>query len=246
MSDLPVLFLDFDDTLSEYTGLGRQYVGSVAALLARDFGGEETAWVPIVQPELIASMARYKEAFVGGSGEGFKDWLAEERRRVVAAIFAGAGKAPPADRDAVEMALQIQHAALSGCCAAFPGAEASLQTLAEAGIQIMMASSQPSDYLRSALEGAGLARYITHFFGPDLVDCAKEGPEFYRRLFAACDIRPSRAVVVDDQTQCLDWAEEAGARVVQACLLPDSPEPEFPVVVRHLVDLPKLLRMGLV
>lgn len=245
MSDAPVLFLDFDDTLSDYARLGRQYVGNVAAHLAQEFGGDAAEWLPVVQSELPASLARYIDTFSGGQLHGVNTWLAEERRRVVEAIFAGAGRTYP-DGDPVALAVQVQCAALNGCCAVFPGAEAALRTLQEAGIEVMMASSQPSDYLRPALESAGLAPYITRFFGPDLVDCAKEGPEFYRRLFAACGIRPSQAVVVDDQVQCLDWAEEAGGRVVQACLLPNAAEPEFPVVLRNLADLPKLLRMGLV
>ncbi len=79
------------------------------------------------------------------------------------------------------------------------------------------------------------------FFGPDLVDIPKEGPEFYMAVFKACSIRPDEAIVVDDQAMCLDWAEEAGARVVQACVRDGALEPEFPMVIRSLCELPILV-----
>src|SRR5438309_602999 len=66
--------------------------------------------------------------------------------------------------------------------------------------------------------------------------------EFYDRIFESCEIHPSRAIVVDDQAMCLDWAEEAGTRVIQARIRPDAPEAEFPIVLTQLSDLPALIR----
>ena len=49
------------------------------------------------------------------------------------------------------------------------------------------------------------------------------------------------AMVVDDQAMCLDWAEETGARVVQACLKVGAEEPEFPVSFTNYEELPALV-----
>jgi phosphoglycolate phosphatase-like HAD superfamily hydrolase len=241
MPDETFLFLDFDNTLSDMDALGAQYVQAVAILLAHEFGGEAGAWATVTAPALRESKTRYEAAFVDNPLGGFAAWVEAERVQVAEAIFAGVGKALPKEETVSALAKRVQFDALKGCNAVFPGAEETLRVLRKAGLRVQMASSQESEYLRAALMGAGLEGYVEELFGPDLVDCAKEGPEFYQRLFAECGIRPAQAVVVDDQALCLDWAEEVGARVIQACLKPDSPEPEFPFVLTRFTDLPPLI-----
>jgi len=41
--------------------------------------------------------------------------------------------------------------------------------------------------------------------------------------------------------EAMEWAEEAGAKVVQVCLRPAAPEPEFPLVLTRLADWPGLI-----
>src|SRR5262249_10976942 len=139
------------------------------------------------------------------------------------------------------LAAKIQFDALTACNAAFPHAESALRELHEMGVRTQTASSQESEYLLAALIGAGIESYIETKFGPDLVDCAKESPEYYCRIFKTCEIRPSQAIVVDDQPECLDWAEEAGARVIQARLIPDAQEQQFPNAITDLSSLPAMV-----
>ena len=239
------VFLDFDNTLSDMNEVGEQYVRELATLLSSGYGKEADDWIVALRPELSASIGRYVDKFAGDPLAGYNAWIEEERARVATAIFGRMTVPMPAGESMAEIAKRIQFDALTSCYATLPGGEEALRELFGMGKRIHMASSQESDYLLAALIGAGLESFIETKFGPDLVDCAKEGPEFYQRIFAACEIRPSQAIVVDDQAMCLDWAQEAGARVVQAALLPDSPEPEFPIVLRSLADLPRLIRMGL-
>ena len=39
--------------------------------------------------------------------------------------------------------------------------------------------------------GAGVDQYVGTRYGPDLIDCAKEGPEYYQRMFAHMGIDPA-------------------------------------------------------
>ena len=245
MGDALYLFIDFDDTLSDFGLLGEQFVSELARRLARDFGADSTTWAAALKPELEASIARYADRFTGDPLAGFRAWIAEERPRVVAAVFERAETAVPTKEPLATLGERLQSESLVVCDATFTGAKDCLQELSDAGVRIQMASSQESQYLAAALSGTGIESLVEHHFGPDLLDCAKEGTEYYRRAFELCGIRPSQAIVVDDQAQCLDWAEEAGARVVQACVKPDPADPEFPVVLRSLRDLPRLIRMGL-
>jgi phosphoglycolate phosphatase-like HAD superfamily hydrolase len=235
------LFVDFDDTLSDFAALGGQYVEQLSRLLSSEFGGEPGEWAAATVPELEASVARYVEKFVGNPLAGYNAWIEEERARVAAAIFARVGRELPANEPLGPLAKRVQFDALTNCNAVFPGTEEALHALFEADVRIQLASSQESDYLLAALIGGGIESCTESKFGPDLVDCAKEGPEFYRRIFAMAEISPSQAIVLDDQAMCLDWAEEAGARVIQACLKANAAEPEFPVVLGSMAELPGLV-----
>lgn len=236
-----VLFLDFDDTLSDYTDLGRQYVAVLAATASIEFGGSAERWIAALQPALVESLARYRMAFTGNPRAGFVRWIAGERERLVKTVCDAVGIGLPRDLSPVELGLRLQSRGLESCTALFPGATAAMREISDAGVAVNLASSQESHYLRSALAGSGVEGYIDNWFGADLVDCAKEGPEFYHCVFAACGIRPSQAIVVDDQPECLDWAEEAGARVIQACIKRPRGEAEFPVVMTDLAELPRMV-----
>ena len=124
----------------------------------------------------------------------------------------------PIPSDAARIARETQFNALIQCNAAFPGAQEVVKALFDSGHRIQIASGQESEYLVAALRGAGLEKYIESKFGPDLIDCAKEGPEYYSRIFEATGVRAQDAVVVDDWPPAITWALQTGARVIQSKL----------------------------
>ncbi len=237
MSDIIQLFVDFDDTLSDFVGLGGQYVARLATLLSGEFGGRKLDWASLLPAAIAASLDRYATKFGNNPQPGFAAWAEQERARIVTELFDAMNRKLPLNETAVSLADRLQWDALTTCGAPLPGAEAALTDVCNLGVKVQMASSWGSRYLHAALIGAGLDSSIETKFGPDLVDCPKEGPEFYRRIFRVCDVRPDRAVVLDDQVMCLDWAEEAGARVIQACMKSNSPA-QFPTAIRNLSELP--------
>ncbi len=237
------LFLDFDDTLSDFGVLGPQYIAATSRLLAEQFGGEAASWADAVQRQVVDSKRRYEETFVDRPLAGYCTWIGAERARAAESVFASVGISLSSDVNPGELALRVQSEALKRCNASFAGTLEAMRALKASGVRLQMASSQEAEYLRAALRGAGLEGFFDRCFGPDLVDCAKEGPEFYRRIFSACGISSSQTVVVDDQAMCLDWAEETGARVVQACMKPEA-DPEFPVIVRSMGELVEAVGEG--
>lgn len=242
MSEQTYVFIDFDDTLSDAQALWEQYSEELASLLSTDVGGDKTIWKAALRPAIDRSLARYAEKFRGNPLGGYVEWVDAERVRFMEEVFAEVGQPLPTRDPLDEFAKRMQFDALTACNTAFPRAEEALRELFEMGIRTQMASAQESEFLIAALIGSRIESYIESKFGPDLVGCAKEGPEFYRRILKACCVQPSQAIVVDDQPRCLDWAEEVGAKVVQARIKPNAPEPQFPIVLNTLSDLPGLVR----
>src|SRR5205085_2568122 len=152
-------------------------------------------------------------------------------------ILGEMGIPPPAGETIGDMALRLQHSALMSCNASFDGAGEALRQIVKSGHHVHMASSQESAYLTAGLIGAGLDSHVRTRFGPDLIDCAKEGLEFYSRIFAATRISAEQAVVVDDQAICLEWARQGGANVIQARIKTEQPAGPFPAL-HDLLELP--------
>jgi phosphoglycolate phosphatase len=158
-------------------------------------------------------------------------------------VFQSVGHELPAHIAPDELTLKIQSEALRACQggAIYPGAREALQDLHQAGVRLHMASSHESRYLMAAMHGAGLDTLLDSFFGADLIDCAKEGTEYYCRMFESCGIRPEQAVVLDDGVDCLKWAQESGARVIQVRLRQDPPAQEFDSVLTDWRALPPMM-----
>jgi phosphoglycolate phosphatase-like HAD superfamily hydrolase len=235
------IFFDFDDTLSDLQSLRVQYVNALSSILSSRYGSATEEWQSALGPALDASIHRYVVKHAGKPEPGYLKWIAGERAQVARELFVTKGAPLPSGQDLGILALELQAQALVKCNAAYPGVLAAINELANAGHCLCMASSQESGLLRPALTGMGMDGILAQFFGPDLVDIPKEGPEFYQSVFKYCGIRPSQAVVIDDQAMCLDWAEESGARVIQACIREGAPEPEFPVYFRRFAELPRLV-----
>ena len=109
---------------------------------------------------------------------------------------------------------------------------------------MVMASGQESEFLKAALEGAGVAHIPQGWFGPDLINCAKESTRYFERIFASLQIDPHTAIVIDDLAPATQWAEALGAKAIQAQLANSQPKdesaPHRPLLT-HWRDVPQLL-----
>ena len=242
-SKLPYLFLDFDETLSDSFVLRTQYVREVGRLLAQSYGKTEDEWAKATVDFLIELEKDYMARFVGKPLAGYSDWLDEARQKSAERLFSALEQ--PIPDEAVRMIRETQFAALTACNAAFPGAYEALDALFQADARVYLASGNDSEYLLAAATGAGIERFTESKFGPDLIDCAKEGPEYYDRIFEAVGITPDAAIVVDDQPEALQWAMAAGAKTIQARISTELRFPDVPGVLAIMTDLrelPELVR----
>ena len=235
MPDGKTVFLDFDDTLNDPFVLLGMYSDRIGALLAPQHGGEARDWAKASVETLIVLEQEYLDRFAAAPRSGYCAWLDQVQGRSIEQIFRLMEL--PSPSNAQELARNLQFQALSACDATFPGAQQALAALAGAGCRMHMASGQESEYLRAALIGAKLAAFPQRLYGPDLIDCAKEGPEYYDCLFADIGMRPQDALIVDDQPTVIAWALQCGATVIQSHLSPERHHPTVPGVAATLTDL---------
>lgn len=236
------VFLDFDNTLSDQVPFNLQYAREVGATMKARFGGERHDWEWASAELLITMQGMYFDRFVGAPLNGYRAWLEETRVWAMERVLAKAGL-PTSDFDLRQLALETQFGALSTCDATFPGTGAALATLHENGYVIHMASANDSEWLLASLIGGGIESYIDIKYGPDLIDCAKEGPEFFERIFAELGVNPGEAVMVDDQPQVLAWAKQHGAKLIQVQLTEERHFPKADFADAHCEDMADLPRI---
>jgi FMN phosphatase YigB (HAD superfamily) len=215
---MPILFFDFDDTLSEQIPFNLQYVRGMGSALASTYGGDMEAWAAQAADMMVALEADYTAHFRNSPLNGYCDWLPHMLARAVDMLFTGMRLPQPADTEAI--ARRMRRKALEGCNALFPAAHEVIEELHRRGYALHMASGNDSDHLRAALNGVGLGPYLDRHYGPDLIDCAKEGPEFYERILAAICLSPQEALFIDNDPTAIRWAQSIGATAIQVKLLP--------------------------
>jgi phosphoglycolate phosphatase len=99
--------------------------------------------------------------------------------------------------------------------AEFPGAGEAIRSLRGAGFRLGTASGHPSRDLEGILATMGVREHFAdRLYGPDLVGVLKNGPEYYRRIFADTGVPAAEALTVDDSPRAVAWATAAGARAV--------------------------------
>jgi FMN phosphatase YigB (HAD superfamily) len=214
----PVVFFDFDDTLSEQIPFNLQYVRGIGAALSTLYGGDTEEWAAHAADMMVALEADYVARFRHNPLNGYCDWLPGMLAQAANRLFTGMNLAVP--QEAAEVAYRMRERALTGCATLFPGASEAVLALHARGVPLHMASGNDAAHLSAALRGAGLDACFGRLYGPDLIDCAKEGPEFYTRLLAAEGLAPHQALFIDNDPAAIGWARAAGAEAIQVKLLP--------------------------
>ena len=235
--DLPVLFFDFDDTLSEQTVFNLHYVRAIGQILAARFGGEEARWAQSAIDMFVTLETQYIERFQEVP-TGYNAWFSTMHTQAMHLLFSSMSMAVPSDAD--RLSKTTQERALAECDATFPDTLHVIASLYTAGYTLHMASGNDSEHLRCALKGAKLAPYFDRLYGPDLIDCAKEGRDFYARIFQSLNIAPNRAIIIDNDPNAIAWAISVGAQAIQVDFLRNKQVLTSPGVLANIKDLTTL------
>lgn len=217
----PTLFFDFDGTLSDPVLLFEHYVSALTEEFKVAHGGSGEAWYSLTRKMLWELTQDFADYFSANPFADYHPYMNSLYARSAQAVCEHIGSALPSDP--VGFARAMQAVALRKCNAFYDGAAEALALLHQEGYPIVMASGQESGFLQAALEGAGVVHIPQGWFGPDLINCAKESTRYFERIFEALQISPASAVVIDDLAPAILWAEELGAKAVQAQLANSQP-----------------------
>ena len=144
--------------------------------------------------------------------------------------------APKGD-ECVRLARETSYFVTRRVRSACAGAVDAIRQLHATGYPLYTASGEDSDQLDGYLKGMGVRDLFRTLYGPDLVNTAKQVPEYCPRIFEDAEVDPGEAVVVDDSPAVVAWAREAGATAVLVSAEDDGAGP----VVRSLAALPAFL-----
>ena len=206
------LFLDDGGVLSDYSLRGPEWVRLIGEFMPGKLGGTAEQWASanrVVFPQVWRNLQKQLSGFA--SHQEFQrayatDWMS--------GMCAQIGITPPPDDDAVTLYTEISTYVSERATSAFAGAADAVLSLHRAGYTLYTASGTTSWQLRGILAKMGIAETFSGLYGPDLVDHVKYGPDFYRKVFTHAGVAPSRALVIESDSECCRWAREAGANAV--------------------------------
>jgi HAD superfamily hydrolase (TIGR01509 family) len=95
-----------------------------------------------------------------------------------------------------------------------PGIEAWLREARAAGLQLAVASSSPTDWVRTLLAGTGKDAYFSVFACGDEVAQPKPSPEVYLLALDRLGVTASQAVAIEDSPHGAAAARAAGMRCI--------------------------------
>jgi HAD superfamily hydrolase (TIGR01509 family) len=172
----------------------------------------------IVDSEILSN-AILAEALTGlghptTAGQAVERYIGLNWRDTVAVIEAEIGRALPADfRDGTREAFHLRLDEVT----AVEGVAAFLDSLPP--LPKAVASSSPTDWLRTALDRFGLARHFKGrlFSAAEHVERGKPHPDIYLHAARELGVAPRNALVLEDTAPGVTAAKAAGMTVVGLC-----------------------------
>ena len=242
MRDITHIFIDDGGVLNDNERRGAEWRRLIGEYLSPRLGGEPLAWGEAnlivfgeqwqrfeAWHELHALDEEYVDFF--GPADESSRWLREMCEHV----------GVPTPEDCCELsnatARYVQSRIRSGYQDAAPGVRA----LFEAGYTLATASGEQSHALGLYLVALGIRDcFAGRLYGPDLVRAHKASPTYYERILADSGVSPASALVVDDSSNAIAWAAQAGMQTVHMCRS-GEPAPAADHVVGNLLALVDLL-----
>lgn len=201
-------FLDIDGVLQDLYLLSDQWSEQLGLELSRHFGEEPKRWADANRDCFGAVWARRDEFRADPAGRHEDLSLA-----ILESMCLDVGVTVPQPCSGLALMTEWEVAILRRGTAIFEGAGEAVRRLA-ATRTVHMATANPSYRIEATLFALGAVDCVGLRTGPDVALTTKTGPLFYERVFAMSGVVPELAVVVDDQSDAIAWAKQAGAWTV--------------------------------
>jgi len=229
------VFLDDGGVLNDNKIRGEQWKSFVGEYYSTRFGGEPEVWGE-ANHKLITSVS---DIFWRDGKENFDDYQTfynDFKKNMVLGMFKEVGKNPPKKLNIEEVFNSARQYVIPKVRSAISGVINSIKELFTRNFILYTAAGAVSIEMKMYLEGLGVSEYFKEFYGPDLINTWKSGPEYYKAIFKHSGVDPTKAIIIDDQPRFLDNALDVGTNVIQACITGQH-EPQFPFFVKDMRDL---------
>lgn len=210
----PVILLDNGGVMNDNQLCAEQWPPLVGEFFTPRLGGTVSAWADanhVVIQRILERANWLQRTQTSSDYASFQrrywlDWLGGMAQLVGASL--------PSDEECVRLSREAEDYVTLRVRSAFPGVVEAIQYLHAQGYTLHTASGEPSIHLAPCLEAMGVRHCFGQLYGADLLDTFKEGPVYYRRLFADLQITPADTLVVDDRPDAIAWARSLGASTV--------------------------------
>jgi HAD superfamily hydrolase (TIGR01509 family) len=229
------IFFDDGGVINDNKIRGMQWRRYVGEYYSTRFGGKPEVWGEANQ-KLITS---FFEIFWKDGKDKFydyKEFYNEFKKNMVIGMFNEVGEIFPNEISVEEVYNSAIDYVIPKVRSAIPGVVHAIKELAIKGFILYTATGSVSNEMKMYLEALGVSQYFIEFYGPDLINTWKSGPDYYRAIFNHSGVDPKKSVIIDDQPRFLENALEIGANVIQACITGEY-EPQFPFFVKNMRDL---------
>ena len=233
------IFIDNGNVLSDNARTEPQWIRLTGQYFSTRFGGSAEKWGSANQHAFTIFLDRYRAEAWGRPEMDYNAFQERELAQWIVCMFERVGLDPPPLEDRLDIMLSAYEWITERVRASIPGAVEAVHELNELGCHLYTCSGASSTILRGYLRAMGVEKVFRSYYGPDLVNCPKEGPLFFWRLFEDSGVQTSKAVVVDDMPMVLKWAEECGAICIQVGDS-DQDSGRF-TTISGLSELPELL-----
>ena len=198
---------------------GPQWQRLVAEYLAPRLGGTAQAWAEANKVVAKREFELYKQHFWGRADLDYLSYREQWDKNWLTGMAVRVGVDAPDGDACLRLSRETCDFVTRRVRSAYPGVVHAINELNAEGYTLYTASGEDSEDLAGYLEGMGVRERFVKLYGPDLVNTAKEGPQYYLRVFEDAGVAPGRAVVADDLPIAVSWAREAGATAVLVSVL---------------------------
>jgi len=146
-------------------------------------------------------------------------------------MFKEVGKSTPSNVNHKELYDETPQYVIPKIRSAIPGVIKSIKILFKRGFKLLKASEGVSEEIKMYLDGMGVKKCFSSFYGSDLINMSKSGKDYYSTIFKVLNLNPRNAIIIDDQPRFLEVALQTEANVIRSCISGEF-EPQYPFYVR--------------
>ncbi|MFW9992447.1 MAG: HAD family hydrolase [Candidatus Odinarchaeota archaeon] len=239
---MPNIAIFFDDggVMSNNTVKGEQWKELVPKYFVPRYGGNPATWSLGNYECVQLVIEKVDELIKSRQDISYEEFQALEDRIMIEHLFTRVGITPPPEKRYETIRRSLEKWVAPQINSEVPGIVQAIEILYERGFTLHTASGETSWLLEGYLTGMGVLQYFRNLYGPDLVGIMKGGVKFYEAVFKHAGIDPSCAIVIDDKSELLESARQAGARTIHSCVLNEQVSDGF-YRYKDPADLPELV-----